>query len=127
MRNKILVVGISSLLMAGCSTIVNGGNEHLTFSSQEEKTKIFVNGQFAGHDAATLQLPRGKKHAVIAKKEGCSTTTLTTDYSFQWGKSLFLNVLIDFGIFSIPMDLATGAAWQSNQLIYEVTPSCSNS
>ncbi len=124
MKNKILAVGMSAILMSGCSTIVNGGNEQLTFSSQEDQTKLFVNGQFVGNDAATLDLPRGKKHAVMAKKEGCSTTTLETDYSFQWGKSLFLNILLDYGIISIPTDLITGAAWESNQSIYEVTPNC---
>ncbi len=124
MKNKIIIVGLAALLSSGCSTIVNGGNEQLTFSSQEEKTQLFVNGKFVGNDVATLELPRGKKHAVIAKKDGCTMTTLETDYSFQWGKSLLANVLIDWGIISIPTDLITGAAWESNQKIYEVTPNC---
>ncbi|MGR5422743.1 hypothetical protein [Vibrio alfacsensis] len=127
MKNRLVIVGLAALLGSGCSTIVNGGNEQLTFSSQEEKTKLFVNGKFVGNDVATLELPRGEKHAVIAKKDGCTTTTLETDYSFQWGKSLLANVLIDWGIISIPTDLITGAAWESNQSIYEVTPSCPNS
>ncbi len=121
---KLVIVGLAALLSSGCSTIVNGGKEQLTFSSPEEETQLYVNGKFVGRESATLELPRGKKHTVVAKKQGCSPTTVETDYSFQWGKSLFLNILIDYGIISIPTDLITGAAWESDQSIYEVIPNC---
>lgn len=125
--NKFIVCSVltSSLLVTGCSTITNGTSEQISFSSREEGTKLFIDGKYYGKDHASITAPRGNAHTVVAQKTGCEQTLLTTDYSFQWGKSLFLNVLIDFGIVSIPTDLLTGSAWKTDSSHYEVTPNCS--
>ncbi|WP_188014976.1 hypothetical protein [Vibrio harveyi] len=115
---------MGSLLTSGCSTVTNGSNEQISFSSREEGTKLFVDGKYHGIDHASITVPRGDTHTVVAQKAGCEQTSLTTDYSFQWGKSLFLNVLIDFGLISIPTDLLTGSAWKTDSSHYEVTPNC---
>ncbi|WP_134648428.1 hypothetical protein [Vibrio diabolicus] len=117
-----LIMG--SLLSSGCSTITNGSNEQISFSSREEGTKLFIDGKYYGKDHASITVPRGEAHTVVAQKTGCEQTSITTDYSFQWGKSLFLNFLIDFGIISIPTDLLTGSAWETDSNHYEVTPNC---
>jgi hypothetical protein len=115
---------MGSLFVSGCSTITNGSNEQISFSSREEGTKLFVDGKYYGKDHASITVPRGDAHTVVAQKPGCEQTSVTTDYSFQWGKSLFLNVLVDFGIISIPTDLLTGSAWKTDSSHYEVTPNC---
>ncbi|MGF1687290.1 hypothetical protein L4C36_11440 [Photobacterium japonica] len=120
---KILALLIAATV-TGCSTITNGSNEELSFSSHEEGTKLYINGQYRGNDYTNITVERGKRHTVIAKKKGCKQSVVTTDYSFQWGKSLVLNVLIDFGIFTIPTDLLTKAAWQTTESHYDVTPIC---
>lgn len=124
MNKAILILTIPFISLIGCSAITNGSNETISFSSQEEGTKLYVDGAYRGKDFTSITVDRGIEHTVVAKKEGCKTTTLTTDYSFQWGKSLFLNVLIDFGIISIPTDLLSGAAWKTDQANYDVTPNC---
>ena len=123
---KKIILPIFLLTLSGCSSITNGSLETITFSSEEIGTRLYVDGSYRGTDFASITADRGNKHTVMAKREGCKPTTLTTDYSYQWGKSLFLNFLIDFGIFSVPIDLLSGSAWKTEQPNYIVTPDCKN-
>ena len=123
---KLLLTSCFLTVVSGCSTITNGPKEELSFSSKEEGTKFYINGHYHGENFALVKLPRGKKHDIIAKKDNCQAAKMTTDYHFQWTKSLFLNLFIDYGLVSIPMDLITGSAWESDQSHYDVTPICSN-
>lgn len=123
-KNTFTVAMFVITLLSGCSTITNGSTETIAFSSQEEDSKIFVDGKYYGKDQTQVVVDRGEQHTVVAQKKGCKPTTITTDYDFQFGKSLFLNFFIDFGLISIPTDLITGSAWKTQQPHYNVTPQC---
>jgi hypothetical protein len=116
---------IFTLLVSGCSTIIHGTTDTVTFNSTEEGTVLYLNGIPRGKDAATLQLVRGEDYVVRASKKGCKDTVSPVSNTFD--ATSLLGILIDFGLISIPVDLISGAAWKFNPKMYTVTPICESS
>lgn len=121
---KLATLAAAIALISGCSTVVNGGNERLSATTTVEGGKIYVNGSFRGTDFAQWTSKRGESHSIIVKKKGCKSSAITTDYHFQFGKSIIANVFIDFGLISLPIDLISGSAWESDQSNWIVNPEC---
>lgn len=58
------------LTISGCATIVDGGSQTVTFNSEPNRAKIFINGVQVGVTPLTTQVKRGKHVTMVAKKEG---------------------------------------------------------
>ena len=119
---KIALIVALAILSTGCSTIIKGTTETISVNSLEKGTVISVDGAPRGVDAASVSLKKGKTHSLRAEKPGCSSVTTETTETFD--PTSLLGILIDFGIFSIPIDLMSGAAWKVEPTTYTLTPIC---
>jgi hypothetical protein len=110
------------LTLSGCASIFSGNSDEISVNSLEDDSIIYVNGTPRGKDSVLVQVDRGQKHSIVAKKEGCQDSMAETGRSFD-ARSL-LGVFIDFGIISIPVDFAIGGAMATDPTAYTVTPAC---
>lgn len=109
-------------LTSGCASIIKGSSDKITVTSLEKDTVIWVDGAPRGRDAVTVDVKKGKPVALKASKPGCQDISIETTESFD--PTSLLGILIDFGIFSIPIDMISGAAWKQSPSTYTVTPIC---
>lgn len=108
--------------ITGCASIFSGGSDNVSINSLEKGTTLSINGAPRGLDNTAADLKRGKPYTITASKEGCKDVTIQTQESFD-GRSL-LGIFIDFGIFTIPIDMISGGAWKISPSSYTVTPIC---
>lgn len=108
------------LIFSSCASIFSGGRDTITINSIEPGTKIFVDGAFQGENSVSVDVKRGKKHVIRVEKEGCQTVSEQTGEALDG--SMFLGILIDWGIITIPVDLISGSAWKTEPTEYTVTP-----
>jgi len=119
---KYLSTCILVFSLAGCSTVIKGTSETITINSVERGTTLYVDGSARGLDTATVSLKKGKTYAIRAEKDGCQPVVAQTAESFD--ATSLLGIIIDLGIFTIPIDLISGAAWKIEPSTYTVTPIC---
>lgn len=119
---KMALIAILALGLTGCASVIKGSNETINVNSVEKGTTIYVDGTARGLDTTTVSLKKGKTYSIRAEKEGCDAVSTTTGETFD--PTSLLGILLDFGIFSIPIDLISGAAWKIEPTTYTVTPIC---
>lgn len=124
-KSAIALSFAACLGLSGCAGIINGTSDNITVRSANPDATLYVDGMKMGKDTVMFNQKRGKKTIIEAKAPECSTGTVHTDWRFD-GTSL-LGIFIDFGIFTIPIDFATGGAMAAEQTIYTVNPICSAS
>lgn len=117
MARKLLITGMvavcSTLCISGCSTIISGSKQEMSFQTSPEDVIVTVNGRILGKAPLTVQLDKKKDQTVIFSKDGYKPITmqLTTRLdSWFWG-----NIVIG-GFFGSTTDNVTGA-------MYEYSPS----
>ncbi|MCE2680787.1 MAG: hypothetical protein LW629_10155 [Burkholderiales bacterium] len=121
MKSKICLV-TAAILLSGCSTVIKGTSETVSVNSLEKGTVISVDGSPRGLDTANVSLKKGKPHTLRAEKQGCGTVTTETTETFD--PTSLLGIFIDLGIFTIPIDMMSGAAWKVEPTTYTLTPIC---
>jgi hypothetical protein len=109
-----------ALLLPGCALMLHGSSDTITVNSLLEGTMIYIDGVPRGIDVANAQVDRGTPHTIMVKKAGYQTVIIETGDRLDG--VMWLGILIDFGIFSIPIDLISGAAWKTDPLLYTITP-----
>jgi hypothetical protein len=70
LRTASAILTILAVTASGCATIVDGSSQPVTFNSEPNRAKIFLNGTQVGVTPLTLQVQRSKTTVVVAKKEG---------------------------------------------------------
>lgn len=118
----LLLISASAMLSTGCASIIRGTSDTITITSLEEGTVIYVDDIPRGKNQAMAEVARGKTHTIKATKDGCQAIVIETGKKFDM--TSLLGILLDYGIFSIPIDLISGAAWKTYPTIYTVTPIC---
>ena len=119
---KLALIAFVALSLTGCSTLFKGTTETISVNSIEKGTTLYVDGAARGVDSATVSLKKGKTYHLRAEKEGCESVVGSTNEAFD--PTSLLGILLDFGMFSIPIDLITGAAWKIEPTTYTLTPIC---
>lgn len=107
-----LAVAITTLLVQGCATIVDGKTQPVTFSSEPEGATVAVAGRVMGTTPLTVQLEKDKNLAVTFTKDGYkqySTQLGTTVNGWFWG-----NIVLG-GVFGSTTDASTGAMYEFSQ------------
>lgn len=104
----VLVALSLSVSLSSCATLINGSTDTVTIVSEEENSKIFVNGQFRGWNDAIVELERGEVHHIVVSKEGCEDVTENTGEAFD--SRTLLGFFMAYGILSFPVDFASGVA-----------------
>lgn len=121
---KVLTTAIllSVAMTSGCASIIKGNSDRITVNSLEKDAVIWVDGAPRGRDAVTVDVKKGNPIALKATKPGCQDVSVQTTETFD--ATSLLGILIDFGIFSIPIDMISGAAWKHSPTTYTVSPIC---
>jgi hypothetical protein len=119
---KYIVTAVAIFALSGCANIIKGSNDNVSVNSLEKGTSIFVDGAARGIDNAMVNVKKGKPHSLRAEKDGCQSVSTETGESFD--ATSLLGILLDFGIFTIPIDLISGAAWKTDPTTYTLTPIC---
>ena len=112
--------------ITSCAAIFNGTSSPVAVRSNEEGTKLYVNEAYIGKNSGVTVLKKKRNYTIIARKEGCSDTSIPVVKSFD--PTTLLGLLIDFGIITVLLiDGAATGAWQNfDQTSYVVDPVCPN-
>lgn len=108
---KILLMSVilSSLLLTGCSTLMNGTSHSLTVNSNIQHAKVYVNEIYKGETPINLDLATDEKtYTIRIEADGYIpyTEVLQRKASgWVWG-NIFLGGLIGLGV-----DMATGGLY----------------
>jgi hypothetical protein len=85
--------------------LFNGTKKDVSVKSMTPEPEIYVNGNYEGEEAATIDLKRKYSHTVMIKKDGCRTETVQVEKSTQAGWIVFDAL---FNWFAFLTDVPTG-------------------
>lgn len=125
MKKIILIgLGLTMLLTTGCATMFNGSNQTVNIRSNDVDAKIYVNEEYMGKNQATYTFKKKENYVLKAEKQGCKTTTIIPQKSFD--PTTLLGVFLDWGIISVLIvDGAATGSWQKfNQTSFVIDPDC---
>jgi hypothetical protein len=103
------------LILSGCATIIDGTSQPVTFNSEPNRAKIFLNGAQVGVTPLTLQVQRSKTTVVVAKKEGYEEQQIplqTKLNGYFWGN------VISGGFLGSTTDYASGSMVEYSPNMY---------
>lgn len=97
-----------AVVLSGCCTIMSGSTQRVKVSSEPSGAKV------AADDGTTIVTPgaftlvRKETHTLVAELPGYEPQT--QQFVKKLNNWIFANILIDFGIISVPIDFLTGSA-----------------
>jgi len=100
------LLALGFLSFQSCALLFNGTKKDVSVKSMTPGSKIYVNGNYEGEEAATLDLKRKHNHTVMIKKDGCRTKTVQVEKNTQAGWIVFDAL---FNWFAFLTDAPTGA------------------
>lgn len=109
MRHWQALIGIASVLLTGCASIVHGPNQDLTVTSQPETLCVTINGEPYGATPVVASLPRGKNYVVQVRKDNYhpyEITVVPMVNGMVWGNLLF------GGLIGMAVDASSNAAYE---------------
>lgn len=114
----------SMLFSTGCATMFNGSSQTINIRSNDTDAKLYVNEEYMGKNQAVYTFKKKENYVIKAEKQGCKTTAITPQKSFD--PTTLLGLLIDWGLISIlVVDGAATGSWQKfAQTSYVVDPDC---
>ena len=71
----------------------NGSNQTVNIRTNDAEAKIYVNEEYMGKNQATYTFKKKENYVLKAEKEGCKTTTIIPQKSFD--PTTLLGVLLD--------------------------------
>ena len=91
MRRTIFVAlsALVALSFQSCALMFNGSKKDVAVKSMTPESQIYVNGNYVGEDAVTVNLKRKNNHTVMIKKDGCCTETVQVQKETQAGWIVF--------------------------------------
>jgi len=94
--------------LSGCCSIMCGNQQAVTISSDPPGAKVTADNGTTITTPGSIVLRTNETHMLVAEYPGYASQQQKFDKKLNnW---IFANILIDFGIFSIPIDFMTGAA-----------------
>lgn len=114
MRNAILAVALI-FFSTGCTSIIKGTDQTLTFSSEPSGAEVIIDGNSQGKTPLSVKLKKSKYQSVMVKKAGYNPVVRPLDKSYD-GLTL-LNIFWDLSI----TDFITGAAYEYQPSSYHFT------
>jgi hypothetical protein len=84
----------------------NGTTKSVTIKSMTQDSSIYVDGNYVGEDACSVDLERNKRHVVLVKKKGHKTEIVNIGNNVQVGWIAFDAL---FNWFAFLTDPTTGA------------------
>jgi hypothetical protein len=108
------------IFLTGCASMFSGSQQDLTIKTHNQ-AEIFINDRFVGTGYVSRPVARDQAHKVQVVLGKCQQT-FTTQAKFN--KLTLLGLFLDAGLFSIPTDFMTGAAWRVYPDKIKMQPSC---
>jgi hypothetical protein len=119
---RILVAACAAMMLAACSTIINGSTQEVAINSDPADASIRITNLhgdvvYEGKTPATVLLKRGNgyfagaEYKVEFTKPGYKTATARIDHELGRGWYLFGNVGFGFLIGWVVIDPVSGAMW----------------
>lgn len=119
-KNLIALAIVVSL--SGCSGIMSGGEDTVTINAGSSNAEIYVDGIYQGKDRIRIDLKRGRDYELKTQQDGCKDAYVVTESSLDnW---FWANILIDWGIISMPIDLISGNAFGIDKSQYDLIVRC---
>lgn len=108
-----LVYGVTWILtcsvLMGCGTIIHGSKQQVSFDSNPPGATVRLSDGTHLTTPQIAQLRRAQDHTVTIKKEGYEPERITINRDFNWGATIFGNILwITPGVI---VDVLAGGAW----------------
>ena len=95
--------------LTGCGTIVHGSKQQVSFDSNPQGATVKLTDGTHLTTPQTAELRRAQDHIVTIEKEGYESERLTINRNFNWGATIFGNILwITPGVI---VDVLAGGAW----------------
>ncbi len=108
------------VFLTGCASMFSGSEQALTIKTHKE-AEIFINNRFVGSGYVSRDVERDQAHDIKVVLGECEQS-FTTEAKFN--KLSLLGLLLDAGLFSIPTDFITGAAWRVYPDKIKMMPKC---
>jgi len=102
----LVLIAVGFCFFQSCALLFNGTKKDVSVKSMTPESEIYVNGNYEGEEAATIDLKRKHSHTVMIKKDGCRTETVQVEKSTQAGWIVFDAL---FNWFAFLTDAPTGA------------------
>ena len=112
------VIGVAAVFAAGCSSIVKGRSQEVTFQSSPEGASVLVDGRIIGKTPITTSLQKKSGQNIVFEKEGYKTLTMVLETRMSgwfWG-----NIVLG-GVLGSTTDGVTGAVHEYSPSQYMVT------
>lgn len=119
MKLKFLtIIGLVGLLLSGCASIISGTTQDLTFNSNPEGAKVYLNGKVVGVTPFTFTAKKNKYDNMRIEKKGYVSINRDLNKSFDGVAAI--NILWDLST----TDAITGAIYKydENSYFIEMTP-----
>jgi hypothetical protein len=95
--------------LTGCGTIIHGSKQQVSFDSNPQGATVKLTDGTHLTTPQTVELRRAQDHIVAIEKEGYEPERLTINRNFNWGATIFGNILwITPGVI---VDVLAGGAW----------------
>lgn len=126
---KLIFIGILSVNLISCATIINGSTEKIEVFSSVSETDIYANevlvGQAGPDSPLEVTIPKKGRVEFIGKKLNCDDAETVVRRSID--PTTFLGLLIDGGLISILFVdiIGTNAFVRANQTSYFLELNCS--
>jgi len=108
---KVMLI-LSIVLVGGCATLFKGSTDGVSFSSDPDGAKVYVNGTLLGTTPVQLELKSENSYSIEFRKEGYENRTVLLNNSVGAGW-IVLDIL--GGLFPIVIDAATGNWYSLDQ------------
>lgn len=122
-------LGASALYFSGCSSILNGTRQTVSFNSNPPGAKLYINGMQVGKTPYVCEVHRGDNPEVVMRKEGYEDEKYTMTDSVDGVKYFLGNgglclLWIVPGVVGFIVDPITGAMWEYDypNVNLELTP-----
>ncbi len=108
MRACKVVLMLVCVCLSGCATIISGKRQNVFVTSDPPGATVTADSGMSVVTPGKINLKRKHKHLLTASLPGYEA--MDRHIGKKLNGWIFAGVLWDFGIFSIPTDLITGAA-----------------
>lgn len=112
------IIGLVGLLLSGCASIISGTSQDLTFNSNPEGAKVYLDGKVVGVTPFTFAAQKNKYDTMRIEKKGF--VSINRDLNKKFDGVAMINIFWDLST----TDAITGAVfkYEENSYFIEMTP-----
>ncbi|WP_353352548.1 PEGA domain-containing protein [Oceaniserpentilla sp. 4NH20-0058] len=115
---KILAILFLAIGLSGCASIISGTSQDITFDSNPQGAKVYLDGKIMGTTPFTFSAAKNKYSSLRVEKEGYVSINRTVGKSFD--PVALINIFWDLST----TDALTGAVFKydENNFFFDLQP-----